>query len=153
MERAPRFISVRKRKRVPACTPGNLFSGYPGFLSQHWRTTPDSSRGSPRRAEDSAWPVLLRTFQTMADALSYHLDKMDVQVEILSSVATYVACIDKRIVDLNNLIKRAQEVTNDLLFCNPRQIKPAAKHTRECNKRAERQGCTYYPLAITRRLQ
>ncbi|KAJ1134800.1 hypothetical protein NDU88_001248 [Pleurodeles waltl] len=39
---------------------------------------------------------------------------MDVQVEILRSVANLVAGIDKRINELNSLIKRAQEATNNL---------------------------------------
>ncbi|KAJ1218036.1 hypothetical protein NDU88_005622 [Pleurodeles waltl] len=73
---------------------------------------PDSSRGSPKRVEDSIWQALLRIIQAMADALSYHSAKMD--VEILSSVATFVAGIDNLINDLNNPIKRDQEVTNDL---------------------------------------
>ncbi|KAJ1144620.1 hypothetical protein NDU88_010917 [Pleurodeles waltl] len=51
----------------------------------------------------------------MANALSYHSAKVDVQVEILSSIAALVAGIDKRINDLNSLIKRAQEATNNLV--------------------------------------
>ncbi|KAJ1199002.1 hypothetical protein NDU88_002840 [Pleurodeles waltl] len=52
------------------------------------RSPPDNSRGSPKQAEDNAWPALLRTIQSMADVPSYHSAKMDVQVGILSSVAT-----------------------------------------------------------------
>ncbi|KAJ1211159.1 hypothetical protein NDU88_006520 [Pleurodeles waltl] len=58
----------------------------------------------------------------MADVLTYHSAKMGVQVEILSSVAVYVAAIDKCIIELNNLIKRAQEETSDLVprcCCSP----------------------------------
>ncbi|KAJ1170888.1 hypothetical protein NDU88_002759 [Pleurodeles waltl] len=74
----------------------------------------DSKRESLEGAEDSAWPAVLRTIQSMADALSYHSAKLDVQVEILSSVAIFVSAIDKHFNDLKNIIKRAQEVTNDL---------------------------------------
>ncbi|KAJ1132917.1 hypothetical protein NDU88_011218 [Pleurodeles waltl] len=75
---------------------------------------PDSSREFPGQAEDSAWPALLRTIQSMAIVLSYPSAKIYIQVEILSSVAIFVTGIDKRINHLNSLIKRAQEATNEL---------------------------------------
>ncbi|KAJ1126566.1 hypothetical protein NDU88_004973 [Pleurodeles waltl] len=58
---------------------------------------------------------MLKTIQSMADALTYNLAKIDVQVEVLNTITAYVAGIDNRIAELNNIIKRAQEDTRDLV--------------------------------------
>ncbi|KAJ1084642.1 hypothetical protein NDU88_004788 [Pleurodeles waltl] len=45
----------------------------------------------------SAWPQLLQTLQSTVLALNYHSDKLDVQVDLLNTLASYVAGIDQKI--------------------------------------------------------
>ncbi|KAJ1131152.1 hypothetical protein NDU88_009495 [Pleurodeles waltl] len=60
----------------------------------------------------SAWPQLLQTLQSTVMALNYHSDKHDVQVDLLNTLASYVAGIDKKIENLNQVITRAQTSSN-----------------------------------------
>ncbi|KAJ1105113.1 hypothetical protein NDU88_002521 [Pleurodeles waltl] len=68
---------------------------------------------SPTLTEtSSAWPQLLQTLHSTVLALNYHSDKLDVQVDLLNTLAFYVAGIDKKIENLNQLISRAQTSAN-----------------------------------------
>ncbi|KAJ1109763.1 hypothetical protein NDU88_007122 [Pleurodeles waltl] len=60
----------------------------------------------------TAWPQLPQTLQSNVLALNYHSDKLDVQVDLLKTLASYVAGIDQTIENLNQLITRAQTSTN-----------------------------------------
>ncbi|KAJ1156831.1 hypothetical protein NDU88_009548 [Pleurodeles waltl] len=63
-------------------------------------------------AAGSAWPQLLQTLQSTVLALNYHSDKLDVKVDLLKTLASYVAGIDKKIENLNQLITRPQTSSN-----------------------------------------
>ncbi|KAJ1099211.1 hypothetical protein NDU88_004315 [Pleurodeles waltl] len=68
---------------------------------------------SPTLTEtSSAWPQLLQTLHSTVLALNYHSDKLDVQVDLLNTLASYVAGIDQKIENLNQLISRAQTSAN-----------------------------------------
>ncbi|KAJ1118275.1 hypothetical protein NDU88_006470 [Pleurodeles waltl] len=60
----------------------------------------------------SAWHQLLQTLQSTVLALNYHSDKLDVQVDVLNTLASYVAHIDHKIENLNKLTTRAQTSSN-----------------------------------------
>ncbi|KAJ1190998.1 hypothetical protein NDU88_000315 [Pleurodeles waltl] len=60
----------------------------------------------------SAWPQLLQTLQATVLALNYHSSKLDVKVDLLNTLASYVAYIDQKIENLNQLISRAQTTAN-----------------------------------------
>ncbi|KAJ1100187.1 hypothetical protein NDU88_005274 [Pleurodeles waltl] len=68
------------------------------------------------------WEVVFKTSQLTLEALTYQSNKMDVQIDLLNIIATSISGIDQKLVDLNNLIIRAQtlaETTNIECACAP----------------------------------
>ncbi|KAJ1214973.1 hypothetical protein NDU88_002583 [Pleurodeles waltl] len=68
------------------------------------------------------WEVVFKTSQLTLEALAYQSNKMDVQIELLNIIATSISGIDQKLVDINNLIIRAQtlaETTNIECACAP----------------------------------
>ncbi|KAJ1098843.1 hypothetical protein NDU88_003950 [Pleurodeles waltl] len=57
---------------------------------------------------------MLKTLQPMVDTTDYYLAEIDIQIELLNMLAVHVAVIKGKIVDLNKLIKKAQEDAMEL---------------------------------------
>ncbi|KAJ1117094.1 hypothetical protein NDU88_005294 [Pleurodeles waltl] len=67
------------------------------------------------KSNKGALPSLLKTIQSIVNAMFDHSVKMDIQSEVLNTVAAQVVVIDGKIAKLNkNLIKRAQDDTSEL---------------------------------------
>ncbi|KAJ1177300.1 hypothetical protein NDU88_002559 [Pleurodeles waltl] len=56
----------------------------------------------------SSWQVLLTTMDIMSEVIYYQADKRETQVDLLNILAVHIVSIDKKLQELNDLIKRAQ---------------------------------------------
>ncbi|KAJ1170006.1 hypothetical protein NDU88_001887 [Pleurodeles waltl] len=66
------------------------------------------------------WASMLRMLQSSVEAMNFQANKIDIQINLLNTLAMYVTRIDEQISNLNNLVKRAQpgaqECNRSLVF-------------------------------------
>ena len=80
----------------------------------------DLKHDEVNRNMEGSWSTLLNTLQLATNAMNYQADKMDLQLALLSTLASHVANIDGRLVELSGLIKRVQsDETNNLKKVQP----------------------------------
>ncbi|XP_078504126.1 uncharacterized protein LOC144762748 [Lissotriton helveticus] len=96
-----------------------LDSRVPRALGSARHKLRDKDRRSPQEqrhpAEDSLpayaprWPPFLNIMETISSALSQHSEKLELQIDILQTLASHVVGIDKKILELNSFIERVQK--------------------------------------------
>lgn len=88
---------------------GNMLSSYDKNAPPCPRPLPPSKEEKREESkQEKAWPIALDILHRSADAMTYQANKMDIQISLLNTLAVYVAKIDDKISNLNNLIRRAQ---------------------------------------------
>lgn len=92
----------------PAAPLGELSRGTNGAMNVN--SGKDSGKETLKVRED-IWVSLLHTMQLSVNAIQYQSDKMDLQLSVLNSLSIFVANIDGKLAELNNLVRRAQAET------------------------------------------